>query len=263
MPDTFAITIIFIALSATVAVFIRKRKRDKCLKDFKHDFVTLEETTGEVVSGRLKVENTGLEFVYEVEHKEKGEHDETSYILYKNEYPDIQALVRFHNELNEKNRKDREKELKKTYHPNIFRRFRRKIQNIFKTVRDSFVEMIDMFFGLAKRSTPAGAILTSQDKHVSRMKQELMESVGTAYEPLLEKYIGHKVVMEIIKGEKIFKYVGVLKEYTADFIEIMDVDYRVKEGQAARKADLVVQRKLGLVRHFGEESRKKKRGRTR
>ena len=42
MPDTFAITIIFIVLSTVVAAFFRGRSRDKCLKDFSNNVVTVE-----------------------------------------------------------------------------------------------------------------------------------------------------------------------------------------------------------------------------
>ena len=90
------------------------------------------------------------------------------------------------------------------------------------------MEVVNMLISQAKKATPAGTVLSSQDKYVSQMKQELMGSVGTSFEPLLEKYIGHKVVLELIKGDKILEYCGVLKEYTAEFIEIMDVDYGTK-----------------------------------
>ena len=43
-----------------------------------------------------------------------------------------------------------------------------------------------------------------------------------------------------------------LKEYTADFIEIMDVNYAAKLGLPARTADLVVPRQYGLIRHLAE-----------
>ena len=96
--------------------------------------------------------------------------------------------------------------------------------------------------------------MASQDKYVSRMKQDLISSAGTSYEPLLEKYIGHGVVLEMIAGDKLCEYRGVLKDYTADFIEIMDVDYSQGGAGAAKKADIVVRRKNGLVRHFAEET---------
>jgi hypothetical protein len=247
-----AITIIFIALAAVVAAFIRRRSRDKCLNDFSQNMVTLEEASGKTIWGKLRVENTGLEFVYSAKHKDKQGHDETSFILYKNEYPNIAALIRFHDELSELNKEERQKALERTYHPTVLRRLKRKIANVFKTVRDSVAEVVNLLIGQMRKATPAGAVLGSQDKYVSQMKQELMGSMGTSYEPLLERYIGNKVVLELIKGDKIFEYCGILKEYTAEFVEVMDIDYKVKEDQPARKADLIVLRKYGVIRHLAE-----------
>ena len=252
MPDTFAITVIFIVLAAAVGAFIRKRTRDKCLKDFADCMVTLEEATGKSVWGKLNVENTGLEFVYPEIQKDEDGHNEASFILYKHEYPSITALIRYHDQLNQRNKQTREKELKRTYHPGALRRIKRKTLNVFKTLRDSVMEIVNLLLSQAKKATPAGGVLSSQDKYVSAMKQELTGSIGTSYEPLLEKYIGRRVVLELIKGDKLFEYCGVLKEYTAGFIEVMDVDYRTGQDQPLKKADLVVPRKCGVVRHLGE-----------
>jgi len=84
------------------------------------------------------------------------------------------------------------------------------------------------------------------------MKQGLISSVGTAYEPLLERHIGRKVVLELVKGDKVFELAGVLKDYTSEFIELMDVDYSIDQSDAPRKADVVVLRSRGIVRHLGE-----------
>jgi hypothetical protein len=251
MPDAVTITIIFIVLAALVGAFVRRRKRDKCLTDFSQNMVTLEETNGKTSWGKLRVENTGLELIYPQRHKDKDGHEEASYIIYKFEYPKIQALVRYHDQLSEAHKKARERELKRTYHPGLLRRLRRRIVNVFKTVRDSVLEVLNIAMTAAKKASPAAGVLTSQDKYVAQMKQELLGSVGTSYEPLLERYIGNKVVLELIKGDKIFEYCGVLKEYTAEFVEIMDVDYKLAQ-ETARKADLVVPRNYGVVRHLGE-----------
>lgn len=247
-----AITILFIIIAAGVAAFVRKRSRDKCLRDFERNMVTLEDTSGKIIWGRLRVENTGLEFVYQDKQQDADGHEEASYILYKYEFPNIQAVIRFHDELSDKNKKAREKELEKTYHPRWRRRSKRKLLNVFRTVRDSIVEIINLLISQAKKATPAGKMLGSQDKYVNQMKQELMGSVGTSFEPLLERYIGRKVVLEMIKGDKVLEYCGVLKDYSAEFIEIMDINYSVKEGEPIRRADFVVPRKLGLIRHLGE-----------
>ncbi len=252
ISNPFVITVVFIIVSTVVAAFIRRVTRDKCLKDLAGDMVTLREVDGDLIRGELIVANTGLEFIYPA--KQTNEHDgiETSYILYKHEYANIQLLIRYHEQLSEAGKKKRESELKRTYHPNFLRRFGRRLQNVFKTVRDSVMEVVNMLMSQAKKATPAGAVLTSQDKYISRMKQDLISSAGTSYEPLLEKYIGHKVVFEMIAGDKLCEYRGVLKDYTADFIEIMDVDYEQAVAGSGKKADLVIPRKHGLVRHFAE-----------
>ncbi len=247
-----AITILFILIAAGVGAFVRKRSRDKCLRDFERNRVTMESKSGKTIWGTLRVENTGLEFIYPEKHKDQQGHEEASYLLYKYEYPEIQAVIRFHDDLSEPNKKEREKELKRTYHPGPWRRFKGRLLNIFRTIRDSVVEIINLLISQTKKATPAGKVLTSQDKYVSQMKQELVEATGTSFEPLLERYIGHTVVLEMVKADKILEYCGVLKEYTAEFVEIMDVDYAVKDDQPTRKADLVVPRKHGLIRHLAE-----------
>jgi len=252
MPDTFAITIASIIVFTVITAFIKGRSRDKCLMDFSGDMVTLEEKSGKAIWGKLSVEHTGLELVYLERHKDKKGHDETSYILYKQEYPGIQALVRFHNRLTEDRKRQREKELKRTYHPGALRRLNRKIHSFFKTVKDSLMDIMNMVIGRVKNTPMAGGVLTSQDKYVSQLKQEVMGSLGTSYEPLLERHIGRKVVLELIKTDKRFEYSGVLKDYTAEFIEIMDVDYCLAGDQNLRKADLVVPRQCGRIRHLGE-----------
>ena len=97
-----------------------------------------------------------------------------------------------------------------------------------------------------------GSLMTSRDKYVSQMKQEVVGSIGTSYEPLLERHIGRKVVIEVVKNEGVSKYRGILKEYTSEFIELMDVDYRGRPDDASRPADILVPRKYGIVRHFSE-----------
>jgi hypothetical protein len=251
MQDTFGITIIFIFLCAFIGAFLKGRSRDKCLKSFSGNIVTVEYKTGKTVWGKLRVENTGLELVYREKHRDKQGHIEASYILYKNEYPSIQSIIRFHDHLDDSDRRKREKEIKKTYHPSFFSRARRRLTNVFKTIRDSFVEVINLFIGQVKKKT-GGGLLSTQDKYITRIKQDLVGSIGTSYEPLLEKYIGSTVVVELMKDGKVLEYPGGLKEYTSEFIELMDIDYNIiPEGQK-RKADIVVARDSAVIRHLGE-----------
>jgi hypothetical protein len=247
-----ALTIIFIVLATLVTAFVRRVTRDKCLKDFEGNMITLERGDNKIAWGRLAVENTGLELLYPATHKDSDGHIEKSYILYKYEFPHILLLVRYHHQLSEKNKKKRQIRLKKTYHPGFFRRMNRRIKNLFKTMRDSLMEVINILISQARKVSPAGQAISSQDKYVTQMKTDLVGTVGTSYEPLLEKYIGRKVVLEMVRAEAVVEYCGVLRDYTADFIEIMDVDYKARPQDDAQKADFIVPRKYGLVRHYAE-----------
>jgi hypothetical protein len=252
LDNAFFITVMFIGLSTFVGMIIKKLHRDKCLKDFAGYMVTLEGNDGKDVWGKLRVENTGIELAYPEKQTDTDGHLEASYIVYKFEFPNIAAFVRYHDGLSEKSKKKRLRDLDRTYHPGLIRRARRKTQNFFKTIRDAMVEIMNLLISKAKKTGPAAGTLASQDKYVTQMKKELIGSVGTSYEPLLERYIGHKVVLEVIKGDRILECAGVLKDYTAELIEVMDVDYKKTEDAPIRKADLVVLRKLGIVRHLAE-----------
>ena len=59
------------------------------------------------------------------------------------------------------------------------------------------------------------------------------------------------------KGDKIWLFTDILKDYTSEFIELMNVDYKIDEDSSSRKADILVSRKCGFVRHLGEINNKK------
>jgi len=116
--SSFLITVALIVISTLVIAFIKHLKKDKCIKSFKSDMITVYFNDGKNIKGRLDVENTGSEFI--IEHPD--DEIKRSYILYKEEYPNVRFFVRYHNDLDERRTKERLRVLKKTYHPNIFRR---------------------------------------------------------------------------------------------------------------------------------------------
>ena len=246
------LTIVFIFLSTIVAAFIRGRNRDKCLKAFNRFMITLEDVGGKTIWGKLRVEATGMELTYEQSHTDADGHIESSYMIYKYEYGNIGALIRYHDQLQEDNRKRRDAELKRTYHPSWWRRMRRKLMNIFRTIRDSIMEVSNVLMAQAKKTTVAGGLLSTQDKYVSQMKNEVIGSVDTSYEPLLEKYIGHRVVAEFLHKDQPVELPGVLKDYTAQFIELLDVQYWFNGAEEKKKADIILPRKRAVIRHLAE-----------
>jgi len=249
--DATTIAILFIILSALVAVVLRKVKKDKCLKDFRDDIVTLELLNGQQYRGEMKMKSSGLQFNYP--ELIEGEYNLKflSFLLYKNEFPDIQAVVRYHRDLTEAGRELRKKDFQRTFQPSRWRRIRRSILNFLKIIKDAVIEIINMMTSHLSKTTPVGAAMSSNDSQVNKMKNEVYGLVETSYEPLLEDYIGERVILELKRGNDWVKYNGVLKDYTAEFIELIDVDYAPEE-KGKIDADLIVLRKYGVVRNLSE-----------
>lgn len=251
--DSLTITIIFIVLSTVIGAFVKGRMRDRCLLDFVGNSVNIELKDGKVIWGFLQLEATGLELKYKEPYLDKKDnHIETSFVLYKNEYSNIQCIVRYFDDLDEKNRKKRSRSLNLVNNQKGLMRIKKKVRNFFATVKDSIVEVVNLLMGRMGQIAPIGRVVSGQDKYVSQMQQGILSSLNTSYEPLLEKHLGKKVILKLSKAGNMLEYSGVLKGYSAEFLEIMDVAYSYSEQQKPRKADIVIPRSVGAVRHLGE-----------
>ena len=251
--DSLTLTIIFIILSTVIGAFIKGRMRDRCLLDFAGELVNVELKDGKLIWGILRLEATGLELVYKEAYLDKADnHIETSFVLYKNEFSNIRCITCYLDDLDEEAKKKRSRSLKSISNQKGLTRLKRKIRNFFATIRDSVMEVANLLMGRARQVAPVGKVLSGQDKYVSEMQKGVFSSLNTSFEPLLEKHLGKKVILQFSKEGKKIEYPGILKAYTAEFLELMDVDYRRTEQEQLRKADLVMPRAVGLVRHLGE-----------
>lgn len=251
--DSLTITIIFIILSTVIGAFVKGRMRDKCLLGFKGYLVNIELKDGKVIWGVLQIESTGLELKYKEPYLDKTDnHIETSFILYKSEYSNIHCISRFLDEQDSKNSKKRNRLLKRILSRKGLRSLKRKIRNFFATVRDSVLEVANLLMGKVKQITPMGKVLSGQDKYVSQMQAGVISSLNTSYEPLLEKHLGKKVILKLSKGGNMIEYAGILRGYTAEFLELMDVSYSLSDQKQESKADIIVLRSVGVIRHLGE-----------
>lgn len=251
MSDTFAITIVSIIAVSIIGMFFQRRAKDKCLCVFSDNLVTIEMKNNSVLRGKLSVESTGLEIVYDSPIKNSAGYEQASYILYKPEFVNIQTIIRYSDDLDEKLMELRKKEIEEICRSGSFHKTGRKIRSFVNTIRDSMMEIFNLFMG-RMRATPVGGILTSQEKYITQARTQFAGQ-QTAFEPLLEKHMGQEVIVEVSKGEAIYKLTGLLREYTSEFVEIMDVDYKIKEGEPARNADLVIPRSLATIRHLSKK----------
>lgn len=239
--STFEVALVTIIIVGFVMTVIRRRAIDKCLKDYKNDLVTVEMPNGVEFTGIMKPDSSGIEITL----NEPTEFKKTV-LIYKKEIDLIPVIYRFHDLLTKEADHDRKRELKRTYHPNVFRRLKRKFTNIFKTFRDSFVELLNLVVGQFQTALPDNNALVTQKGQIDKVKNEALANSNTAFEPLMERYIGCLVVVEYYKDKDAEEIRGVLKEYSNKFIEIFDANYK------GRKVDLILPRTKAFVRHLAE-----------
>ncbi len=225
MQNTFLPTMLGLAAVTLVGTFISGRMRDRCLKGFDKFFVTLETTDGKAIWGTLGVHTTGIELTYQSDYLDR-DHVESSFLLYEGEFESkMFLLARYHSDLDEKAKKRRDGILNRTYRPNVFRRMWRSIRNAANTVKDSLNKLVSLLIGQAARRRPSSALLATQQAEFTKVGQTVLGSVGTSYDPMLERRVGTKVVFELDRDGSVCEYVGILKEYSSNFIEVLDVDY--------------------------------------
>jgi hypothetical protein len=225
--NAFELTIVVIFLSAIIGAILRSRARDRALCDFQGYRVTLEFKGGKLVWGDLRVFPNGITLRYAQPHQDEDGHIETSTILYKDEFPTIQAIYRCQDDLTSFNTQRRLKDIERTYNPSIFRRGRRAARNAFNHVRDGFLKGFEATLGQMSKARPGSAILSRQ-KELSSIGKDIVQHAESAYDPILETLIGQKVVVEILEGDVWKEWPGILKDYTSDFIELLAVRHTIQ-----------------------------------
>jgi len=105
------------------------------------------------------------------------------------------------------------------------------------------LDIVSLFLGKVKNKPMIGSALTGQEKYTSKIEKQTVDSIGTSYESILEKYIGKNVVVVFEEENEKIEYKGILKEYTTDYIEIVEVMY--KNGIK----DLILPRRNSVVRY--------------
>jgi hypothetical protein len=232
------VSIFVILITSLVGFYVNSRVRDRCLRDFDGYAVTIEHGAGTVVWGRLRTYSAGLELVYAAVHRDREGHDENSYILYGSEMGGLQAVYRFHDDQSPRNQRRREADIRRTYKPTIFRRTRRALRNIFSTFRDAIVQTTNALLGRRMQQTPQSTMTGQYQQLTSSGAQLLSGTFGNAYEPILERYIGQYVVLEIARGDTVEEEYGILKEYSAKYVELLNVKVEVPlKVYQARQAD--------------------------
>ena len=254
----FIATIAVIFISSMLAAWLRFRRRDVCLASFNGFHVTLEMANGRRVWGVMEVLPTGIEMHYR-RAVQDDRHLETSYLLYEDDFPHIQTIFRYADDLTEERMAERARAIKKAFHPNMVRRFLRKARIFISNASESLNEIIGMSIGRARK--PVGQFVTeASETHLKNLGSAALGQVGRRADPMLERLVGSKVVFEMLEDDVIHEHVGVFKNYSADFMELLDVQFPCQERipinrkEARQLAGLRVEAENDVIRVQNDSS---------
>ncbi|MBX3051993.1 MAG: hypothetical protein KF753_10995 [Caldilineaceae bacterium] len=221
-------TVGLIFLATLIGSYLRSRRKDPCLGSFENFHVTVERTDNKVVWGVMAVESTGLELVYR-DDVQDAKHIESSYILYGEEYNDIQVIYRFVDQLTPENKRRRDRDIRRSFHPGVVERSKRGLRKFIGTASVSINEVLGVLVGRAKK--PAGRYINDEsEKSLFRLGENLIGHAGGVFDPLLERFIGHKMVIEVMEDDEVHEHVGIFKNYSPDFVELLDVQFPQRQA---------------------------------
>jgi hypothetical protein len=229
----FPLTMALIA--TTLGIIVATVRKDKLLKSLAGQLITIEQTDGVRSRGRLRVEAEGIEVI--AEKANEASNEKVSYILRKDEYTKVHALVRYLDLLTEKEKDHRNDEVKKAYHPSVLMRLKRRIRNIINRIRRVATDAFNLLFAKKLTGKLGGAEYEKEIQESGKATVEYMTAAD--YDSLIDRLIGTRVIIQTTPK---VEYVGVFKDYTSMFIELLDVDYK-------SNWEIVTNRDKGYVEH--------------
>ena len=225
MLDGFTITIIFIFLAAIIGAVLNSRAMDRCLKTWNGYHVAVEEKDGKTIWGTMRLFPTGIELDYLNPVLDRQGHYENSYIIYKDQYTSMHVIYRYLEDIPSDQKLRRSREIESLQKRVLVKLLWRKIRNIFNILKDAVAETFSIILGKVK-SGRIGAITTKTgtDK-MEQIGKNIIGYSGTTFDPLLERHLYRRVVIEITKENLTTEYTGILKEYSGQFLEVLAVKY--------------------------------------
>mgnify|MGYP001036864556 FL=1 len=240
--DSLSITIISIIVVSFFSAFIKGRKKDRCLVKIDDFFIHIYNAKEKTIWGRVEVESNALIIDFQQPDQKRTK----NFILYKNEFKNMQLVLRLHSYFDQSQKKRRDKVLNKALKPGIYTRLKRKMSNVFATAKDAVAEIVGALIASAKNMGPM-KVVASDAKHVERLKGDSQSSLsGNSYEPIWERFIGENVVVVAYEDKEVVM-TGVLVEYSQNYICLFDASIEGIEEEGPH--DLLVSRTYGTIRH--------------
>ena len=253
----FWLPLLLLFFSTMVGAIVKNRTRDACLKQFHGSFVLLKTEDGRWFWGVLHVYSTCLELNFRPETAPSGSHLKRSYVFYEPDIQTIASVFRYVRSDSEREERRWQDELHRITHRSSWQAALRQGRNLLNILRDAFSQSIGLVVGLAK-ANPRLAAVPTLDQRGTEIGKHLLAVVPNAYEPILERYRGHEVVVQSLKPGFFPEQAAILEEYTEKFLLLRDVPAPPDVPEQALPPfapghfDAVNARRLIVVRHLAE-----------
>ena len=239
LDDLFWMTVLAVFALTIIGALVRTRQRDKCLRLLHDHHVTYLPVDGEPMWGDLYVSSSGLELCFDAPHVNRRGLTKTSTLVFKDELAKCLALCRTVHGLTDEERRTREKQIRRSFHPGPLRRLWRWSRNLMNTLRDAINNTLSMFIGRMTKTGAAGGAMHSQKGRMSEVGGTFVAMAGNAYEPLLERHIGKPVILELLSPggapPACSEIPGYLVDYSNEFLAVFSLS-----SEPLEKMSLVV-----------------------
>lgn len=241
-----------IFLTALIGTFVRRTRVDPCLAVLSGFHVTVELDDGTGAWGELRVYPSSLEIIYSEPRLTARGLEHTSLILLGDDVSRVVAIYRHHDELTDDKQWQRRVDVSRTRKPDLRRRLQRGFRNFVNAFKDALREVVGATIAAAKAKGSA-SVAVQQTKSIDAMNAEVLDALGHAYEPVLERYIGHHLGVVEKRVPDVRRHLGVLKEYSRSWLTILDAYTREPlTFDLSSPKRLILNRKLDFTVRFGQ-----------
>ena len=213
-----------------------------------------------MIEGILSVYAQGLQILYPKKIKQEvGMLD--SFVLHP---PEVEKILSYSSTPDPETRAGFEwsQEMHKILHPNFLQKTQRLILTFYNMLKDAFGQAAKAIIGALSKDTSFSKVKDS-NKRIEEVRSGLTELVPNAWEPILEKYRGRRVVIERKGADSIIYESGVLEDYSSKYLLLREVvinepELLKKISQLQNKksvgVDILFSRKIAIIRHTVDDS---------
>ena len=257
----FWLPLLFLFASALLGTILKRRAKDHCLKKFEGHYTILPSLSGEMNQGILSVYAQGIQLLYPQKiKKDIGMID--SFVLHPAEIEKIPYLIRPAPDPETRAGFKWSQEMHRILQPNFLQKSQRLILTFYNMLKDAFGQAAKAIIGALSKDTSISKVKDS-NKRIEEVRSGLTELVPNAWEPILEKYRGRRVVIERKGADGMVYESGVLEDYSSKYLLLREV--HLKERALLEKIELINEkknfgldmlfsRKIAIIRHTVDDS---------